>query len=148
MRIYDNGVYRDATEEELEQAEKDRQAYEEWERNRVLSTQEKLEMFADMIKEESKPVEDGVTLPPKEGYIWQRKMTMANDVPLISWELVEDPTYTKIYDGTDYTRPITYKPGMSVTKGLWYTDGSSIWECLKDGTPTDFSDKEYFDIIE
>ena len=51
-------------------------------------------------------------------------------------------------DGSDYTKPITYKDGMSVEKGLWYTDGSDVWECIKEGQPTSFSDKEYFDIIE
>lgn len=51
-------------------------------------------------------------------------------------------------DGSDYTKPITYKEAMSVVKGLWYTDGSDVWECIKDGTPTGFDDKEYFDIVE
>lgn len=50
-------------------------------------------------------------------------------------------------DGTDYTKPITYKEGMSVSTGLWYTDGNDIWECKKDGVPGRFGDNEFFDVI-
>lgn len=50
-------------------------------------------------------------------------------------------------DGTDYTKPITYKEGMSVSTGLWYTDGNDIWEGKKDGVPGRFGDDEFFDVI-
>lgn len=40
------------------------------------------------------------------------------------------------------------KPGMSVTTGLWYTDGENVREAIKDGVPASLEDKEYFDIKE
>lgn len=68
------------------------------------------------------------------GYVFKEVYVEEDEVPM--------------NDGSDYTRPITYKEGMSVEKGLWYTNGTSVWECIKEGTPSSFSDKEYFDIIE
>lgn len=63
------------------------------------------------------------------------------------WEEIPDPDYVPTQSGT-YIDPITYVIGMTVTNGLWYTDGNDIWECIADGMPTDFNDKEYFDIID
>lgn len=112
-----------------------------------LTNQGKLALFAGMIEVAEKPEENGVELPPKEGYKWVQQCQIQGGVPRISWELVEDPDYIRINDGTDYTRPITWKEGMSVTSGLWYTDGVSTWECIKDGEPETFQDAEYFEII-
>lgn len=47
----------------------------------------------------------------------------------------------------DYLNPIHYSSGMFVKVGLFYTDGEDIWEALADGTPLDFTDTRYFDII-
>ena len=47
----------------------------------------------------------------------------------------------------DYLNPIPYEVGMTVTVGLFYTDGDDIWECIKTGAPSGFDDKAYFDII-
>ena len=79
----------------------------------------------------------------KEGFKW--KLIKIGDV-VVQKVYVEDDT--PLNDGSEYTKPITYKDGMSVEKGLWYTNGTNIWECIKEGTPTSFSDREYFDIIE
>ena len=62
------------------------------------------------------------------------------------FELIKDET-TTIPQG-DYTNPIPYEEGMECKIALFYTDGEDIWECIKNGTPDGFSDKEYFDIIE
>lgn len=48
----------------------------------------------------------------------------------------------------DYLNPILYEDGISVETGKFYTDGDNIWEAIKDGIPSGFDDKEYFDIIE
>lgn len=62
------------------------------------------------------------------------------------FELVEDETSTQPIG--DYLNPIPYTDGMKVENGKWYSnDEGYIWECIKDGTPTDFGDKEYFDIV-
>ena len=55
---------------------------------------------------------------------------------------------TAVVPEGDYLNPIQYQEGMEVTKGLWYTDGASIWEAVKNGVPSGFDDKNYFDIIE
>lgn len=47
----------------------------------------------------------------------------------------------------DYLNPITYIEGAAVEQGKFYTDGSDIWEAIKNGTPTSFADREYFDIV-
>ena len=47
----------------------------------------------------------------------------------------------------EYTNPIPYEQGMTVTVGLFYTDGEDIWEAIQTGTPSGFDDKAYFDII-
>lgn len=63
-------------------------------------------------------------------------------------ELVKDDAAT-IPEG-DYINPILYASGGTVEAGKWYTDnrdGGDIWEAKQDGTPADFADAEYFDII-
>lgn len=79
----------------------------------------------------------------KEGFKW--KLIKIGDVVVSKVYVEEDKP---LNDGSDYTKAITYKEGMSVEKGLWYTDGISTWECIKEGTPLSFNDKEYFDIVE
>mgnify|MGYP006896537214 CR=1 FL=1 len=80
----------------------------------------------------------------KEGYKF--KVLKLGDV-VISKEYVKSDD-ADINDGSDYTKPIVYKDGMSVEKGLWYTDGKAVWECIKEGEPSKFGDTEYFDVIE
>lgn len=113
-----------------------------------LTDQGKLALFASVIEVAEKPEENDVELPPKVGYKWVQQCQIQGGVPRISWELVEDPDYIKINDGTDYTKPVVWKAGMSVTTGLWYTDGENVREAIKDGVPASLEDKEYFDIKE
>lgn len=47
----------------------------------------------------------------------------------------------------DYLNPILFRNGMKVTKGLFYTDSEDIWEAVKDGTPKNFMDTEFFEVI-
>lgn len=135
----DENIYEHYKWKTYEEAQKEQ---EEAENNRTLTSQEKLDLFADLITVEDKPD------TTKEGYMWIQKAHMNEGVPMIMWELVEDPNYVKINDGSDYTKPITYKDGMSVSKGLWYTDGTAVWECVKDGNPNKFGDTEFFDVVE
>ncbi len=78
----------------------------------------------------------------KEGFKF--KVYKIGDL-VVKKEYIEIPM---VNDGSDYTKPLTYEVGMEVVEGLWYTDGSNVWECIKSGTPTSFEDKEYFDIVE
>ena len=102
---------------------------------KAQKTKEKSDMIMNLI-EITEEASD------KKGYNW--KIYKIGDV-VVKKEYIEIET---VNDGTDYTKPITYKVGMSVEKGLWYTDGSDVWEALKDGTPLSFADTEYFDIVE
>lgn len=112
-------------------------------------TENILKILAGSIEVKDKPTDDnGVELPYKAGYKWIQQCIWSNGAPVIQWEQVVDEDYISENDGSDYTKPITYKAGMSVVKGLWYTDGTDVWECIKDGTPLGFDDKDYFDIIE
>lgn len=105
-----------------------------------LSADELKELFKDeimnLISVETPPVQ-------KSGY----KLVPVWSGNTISWEYVIDGEAENFNDGTDYLYPITWKPGMRVSIGLWYTDGADVWEAIKDGVPTDFTDREYFDII-
>lgn len=67
--------------------------------------------------------------------------------PDVWWE-IPDPNYVPEFDGTDFLRPITWVNGMEIIDGLWYSDGIETWEAIKNGIPRDFTDKEYFDIID
>lgn len=108
---------------------------------------EKQQQLEDMKKELLDMITVTYEKSDKKGYKY--KKYKVGDV-VVKTDYVEDTDSTEeeVNDGSDYTKPITYKEGMSVTKGLWYTDGDNIWECILDGMPTSFSDKEYFDIVE
>lgn len=110
---------------------------EQEEEKRKKELEEAQQVFLDSIQIEYKKSD-------KEGY--KLKCYKIGDYIFKQVYVKDDEVLMN--DGSDYTRPITYKDGMSVTKGLWYTNETSVWECIKDGQPTSFSDKEYFDIIE
>lgn len=85
-----------------------------------------------------------VSNPPaaKEGYHLVPRLNGTN----IMWVFEKDENDGAAHAGT-YLDPIPYVEGMSIEEALWYTDGDNIWEALKNGTPVNFSDREYFDII-
>lgn len=84
----------------------------------------------------------------KTGYLW--KITKIGDVEVLK-EYIEDPDgSTDDHDGSDYTKPAYYTVGDTVAKGLWYcvvSDPALVYECIKDGVPTSFTDTEYFDVV-
>lgn len=61
-------------------------------------------------------------------------------------EVIKQPD--SAFPAGDYLNPIAYAPGMAVEQGLFYTDGSDIWEARCSGVPADFADRDYFDVIE
>lgn len=125
--------------------------FDEEKYNTYLEEQKKAEEEQKKAEQEDQNIKDLFSMftvtyeqSDKEGY--QYKVFKLGDITIKKEYVKSDDT--DLNDGSDYTKPITYKDGMSVVKGLWYTDGSDIWECIKDGTPTGFDDKEYFDIVE
>lgn len=81
----------------------------------------------------------------RPGYKWVPLYDI--DSNAVGWEEVVDYDWTPSANGT-YIDPIGYDEGMEVIEGLWYTDCIDIWEAIKTGTPVNFNDKEYFDIID
>lgn len=81
----------------------------------------------------------------KEGYVLKPVLNGST----ICWEFEKiDGTSDESHEATGtYIDPIQYVAEMEVETGKWYTDGDNIWEALKNGVPTGFDDREYFDII-
>lgn len=67
------------------------------------------------------------------------------DSGTVVWELVSNKDFAS-HSG-DYLDPIPFSAGDEIKSGLFYTDGDDIWESIKNGIPTSFNDKEYFDVI-
>lgn len=90
---------------------------------------------------------------PKKGYLLTNGETITNAIfmgvteAINAWWEIPDENYIPEYDGTDFLYPITWESNMNVISGLWYTNGENTWEAIKDGIPSSFNDKEYFDII-
>ena len=110
--------------------------------------QEEAEKRKKELEEAEKALIESVTIEYKKSDKAGYKLKCYKIGDTIFKEIYVKDDEILMNDGSDYTKPITYKDGMSVEKGLWYTDGSDVWECIKEGQPTSFSDKEYFDIIE
>ena len=114
-------------------------------RNGIVSSVNDMKDTVDLLKS---LISTTTEKSDKTGYLW--KITKIGDVEALK-EYVEDPdASTDDHDGSDYTKPAYYTVGMTVTKGLWYCQESEadiIYECIKDGVPTSFTDTEYFDIV-
>ena len=128
MRICENGVYRDATDEEIAEMQA-----RELENSGVaeLSDEDKLHLFLQSI-----PTADTPTVEPKVGYKWQ---AVYSGTAGFAWELVEDPNAL----GTQ-ANPLVWLPGAAVKAGYHYTSGGKTYVALDDGTPTGIDDEAYF----
>ena len=91
-----------------------------------LSVDEKLMLLAESIQEEPYP-----KLPPKAGYKYQRIYSTSSS--MIVWTSVPDPD-----------SPVTFFKGMSVTEGLYYTDGNDEYLCHRSGNVKSLQNAEYF----
>lgn len=129
MKIYENGVIREMTAEEIAAMQEASMAAEST--IEPLTDAKKLELMLATIPEEQMP-----TVEPKVGYKWQPMYTPSSG---FAWELVEDPTAL----GT-MKNPLYWLPGKSVKMGYHYTDGTTIYVALEDGVPSGFDDATYF----
>lgn len=109
-----------------------------------------LESAVDSIKPISETMEKLVsvteTASDKTGYNW--KITSIGSVEVLKEYIKNDEEDE--HDGSDYTKPAYYVEGSSVEKGKWYCQESDTdlrYECIKSGTPSNFFDTEYFDIV-
>lgn len=113
-----------------------------------IKKQEEEKQHRKELEEAQKALIESITIEYKQSDKSGYKLKCYKIGDTIFKEIYVKDDEDLMYDGSDYTRPIIYKDGMSVEKGLWYTDNVNIWECIKDGQPSSFSDKEYFDIVE
>lgn len=129
MKIYENGIIRDMTAEEIAAMQ---EAQLEMEHNiEPLTDSDKLALMLAAIPEEPVP-----TMEPKVGYKWRAIYSSSAG---FAWELVEDPDAL----GT-MQNPLRWVAGHEVRAGYHYTDGTRLYVALEDGVPTGIEDETYF----
>ena len=129
MKIFENGIIREMTAEEIAAMQESTMAAESI--IELLTSEKKLELLLATIPEAPMP-----TAEPKVGYRWQPMYTSSAG---FAWELVEDHTAL----GT-MKNPLYWLPGKAVKMGYHYTDGSTIYVSLGNGMPSGFDDATYF----
>lgn len=129
MKIYENGVIRELTAEEIAAMQESSMTAEST--IEPLTDAKKLALMLATIPEAPMP-----TVEPKIGYKWQPMYTPSSG---FAWELVEDPNAL----GT-MKNPLYWLPGKSVKMGYHYTDGATIYVALENGVPSGFNDATYF----
>lgn len=134
MKIYDNGTVRDMSPGEIAVYSAMMAEGQEAGRPEALTAEKKLELLLASIPTEATP-----TVPPKVGYKWVPVYSAAAGY---AWEMVEDPGAL----GT-MSNPLYWVPGKAVLMGYHYTDGSTIYVALADGTPSGWDDSLYFAAI-
>lgn len=156
MRILDNGVYRDATPEELEAFEEDTARAAATERHRPLSAEEITRMLlAQQIN--NLALDDAMALRSREfypewealigqtveqsGYKFQYNGDLYKTIPgnhtfAVQWipGVGTESLYTRIdevHDGSKYD-PIPYDGNMALFGGLHYTQDGILYLCIRD----------------
>ena len=74
---------------------------------------------------------------PRPGYKWVPTQTTAKGS--ITWIEEADPNA----EGTA-EKPIAFVPGMKVYPNYYYTNGTTRFVCVKEGTPSELVEGEYF----
>jgi hypothetical protein len=129
MKIYENGVIRDMTPEEIAEMQQNQPDTVPEE----LTIEKKLELMLAAIPEEPMPDSE-----PKLGYKWQPMYTPSSG---FAWELVEDPTAL----GTQ-NNPRYWVIGLAVRLGHYYTtDGQRLKVAVNEGVPESWDDAAYFE---
>lgn len=163
MKIYENGIYRDMTPEEIAEMEEARLRYETEEKKRPLSTEE---VQAMMIKAQinTLSVDDATALRMVVFYPeWEsgKAYTSANGCPIgykvvragKLWKLRQEHTsqdnwapgstgteslweeISEAHDGTKYDA-IPYNGNMALEAGKYYSQGGKTYLCNRDtGNP-------------
>jgi hypothetical protein len=129
MKIYENGILRDMTPEEIAEMQQNQpETVPE-----KMTTEKKLELMLAAIPEEPMPDSE-----PKLGYKWQPIYTPSSG---FAWELVEDPTAL----GTQ-NNPRYWVIGLAVRLGHYYTtDGVTLKMAVNEGVPESWDDAAYFE---
>lgn len=158
MRVCENGVYRDATQEEIEQTQIAQRKYEVYEKHRQLTNQEVNQLF---IREQINTlnVDDATSLKMINYYpIWEdligkqatKGFKFTYDGKL--YKVLQPHTFSKTWmpaTGTEslYSRideehdgdlydPIPYEGNMALVNGKYYTQDNIVYKCNRDtGNP-------------
>lgn len=154
MRVYENGVYREMTQEELEKAQVEQRKYEVYGKHRPLTPDEVNQM---LIKAQINSVEidDKTSLRMLDYYpIWQDligqtasqgfkftyngKLYKVIQSHTLSESWVPDngteSLYTRIdeeHDGDLYD-PVPYEGNMVLVNGKYYTQDNVVYLCFRD----------------
>lgn len=153
MRIFENGVYRDTTPEEIAELEEAKLRYEAAEKHRPLTVGE---VGAMLIKQQinALTVDDQTALRMIAFYPdWETDKAYAAGDKLVSggklWKVLQAHTsqstwvpgatgteslYTQIdeeHDGTKYD-PIPYNGNMELKNGLYYSQEGVLYHCTRD----------------
>ena len=123
---------------------------------KALANLKKLSSIAESMEEATEPSE-------KIGFVWHvvnigdkelyRELIPDSDAykGIDEGEVTEEDINAEVEPTGDYIDPIPYVDGMEVETGKFYyadNDMEYRWEAIKDGVPSGFDDKEYFDIID
>lgn len=154
MKIYEDGVYRDATNEELEQMQMEQRKYEVYEKHRQLTEQEVNQLF---IREQinTLSIDDSISLkmidyyPTWEDLIDQQatkdfKFTYQGKLYKViqghtfssAWipGVGTESLYARIdeeHDGDLYD-PVPYEGNMVLVNGKYYTQDNVVYLCFRD----------------
>lgn len=157
MKIYENGVIRDMTAEEIAEMEEAKLRHEAAEKHRPLTVDE---VSAMLIKQQinTLAVDDQTALRMIAFYPdWENGKAYAAGDKLVSggklYKVLQAHTsqstwvpgaagteslYARIdeeHDGTQYD-PIPYKANMALENGKYYTQGGVLYKCTRDtGNP-------------
>lgn len=132
MKIYENGVLRDMTAEEIAAMQA---AQVETDQPEPLTNDKKLELMLAAIPEEPMPDSE-----PKLGYKWQPMYTPSSG---FVWELAPDPTAL----GTQ-SNPRCWVTGMAVKLGHYYTvNGQTLKMAVDEGVPASWEDAAYWEAV-
>lgn len=163
MKIYENGVIREMTAEEIAEVEEAQARYEAEEKHRPYTIGEVSEM---LIRQQinTLSVDDAVAIRMKDFYpAWEsgKAYTAANGCPVgykvvrngRLWKLRQEHTsqdnwapgeagteslweeICEQHDGTKYD-PIPYNGNMALQNGLYYTQSGVLYRCTRDtGNP-------------
>lgn len=163
MKIYENGVIREMTAEEIAEVEEAQARYEAEEKHRPYTIGEVSEM---LIRQQinTLSVDDAVAIRMKDFYpVWKsgKAYTAAKGCPVgykvvrngRLWKLRQEHTsqdnwapgetgteslweeICESHDGTKYD-PIPYNGNMALQNGLYYTQSGVLYRCTRDtGNP-------------
>ena len=168
MRIYENGVYRDATDEELKQMEVEQRKYEVYEKHRQLTAQEVIDLFISK-QINTLSFDDSVSLRMIDRYpIWED--LVAQNVQLTDdnfenfkftykgklYKVIKPHTFSSAWipgvgteslyvrideehDGDVYD-PIPYEGNMILEKDKYYIQDNIIYKCTRDSVNPLYND--------